>query len=148
MEQDIPPHRLTRIARRTVAAISTISLGACTTFGRVNTPEQYIPKHRPDHVWVTRSDGSTVVLNGPEVVGDTLVGTVRRTGEVRIPLSQAQTVQARLPSPGRTRLALLGGAVAVWGLAELLVNLAPPGDQPAVDTGCGEPEECPFIIPK
>jgi hypothetical protein len=120
-----------------------ISLGACTTFGPVNAPQQYIAQHRPGHVWVTRADGSTVVLNGPEVVGDTLVGVVRRTGEVRIPLAEAQTVRTRIAAPVRTGLLLLGSAAVAFGLGEVVVNIA--GTSQAIDQGCGEPDECPDL---
>jgi hypothetical protein len=71
-------------------------------------------------VWVTTTNHSTVVLDKPEIVGDTLNGQVQGREE-RIPLSDVSIMQQRVVSGSRTRnLALLVGAVAAGATVALL----------------------------
>jgi hypothetical protein len=68
---------------------------------------------KPDRVWVTNADQSVVVMSGPQLVGDTLVGYVDGTYE-RLP--SAEFTQVTVERLAATRSALLGTGIAV-GLA-------------------------------
>ena len=84
----------------------------CTTLRPV-TPEQLTGANRPDSVFVTETDHWTLVLHQPRVVGDTLEGMLEGLDTVRrVPLSQANAIQAEAPANGHTA-ALVVGLVAV-----------------------------------
>jgi hypothetical protein len=71
-------------------------------------------------VWVTRTDRSTVIVEHPAVVGDTLEGRVGGQHE-RIPLSDVTTMRTRALSGSRTRnLVLAIVAVGAGGTVALL----------------------------
>lgn len=65
----------------------------------------------PERVWVTRADHSIVVVNDPQLSGDTLRGYV--FGEYQqIPVSQAVAIREQHRAPARTA-ALVVSATAV-----------------------------------
>jgi hypothetical protein len=82
---------------------------ACHTVRTVGAEEMQTTR-RPEQVWVTMPDQSTLLVQQPEVRGDTLVGMVY--GEpARVSLSEAVSIRARQPAPERTiALALVSGA--------------------------------------
>lgn len=91
---------------------SVVMLAACHTVRTVGVSEMRASRP-PQSVWVTMPDGSPVLVQQPEVNGDTLVGMIY--GEpARFPLADAVTIRARRPAPGRTAaLAIASGAVLV-----------------------------------
>jgi hypothetical protein len=60
------------------------------------------------------ADHSTVVLYGPRVVGDTLVGSTMNGVRQHVVFSQTLAIQAREAAPDRTA-GLIFGTVAVVG---------------------------------
>lgn len=95
-------------------------LTACTSW-RVQQvgPEQLIASQRPKAVRVERVDRSRVVLSGPYLVTDSLVGTSRgqRTG---VPLGDVNRLAVRRGNALKTSgliLGLLAAPFAVVGIA-------------------------------
>lgn len=62
--------------KRPVCLVLLAALGssACTTLRSVSTPQEFIPAARPDRVWVTTTANSKMLIEGPRLIGDTLVG--------------------------------------------------------------------------
>jgi hypothetical protein len=66
-------------------------------------------------VWVTRSDHSTVVVRGPEVRADTLVGFVDGTYR-EMPLSEVVSMRAREGARTRSAVLVVGSLAATSAL--------------------------------
>jgi hypothetical protein len=110
--------------RRAVCALLIAPLTACSTLQPVATPQQFIPAAQPDRVWVTQSDNSTLMLEAPRLLGDTLVGFVGgRYQEVL--LSQMRWVGVRQPAPRRTTVLVAGLVVVGAGLLAMLAGSGP-----------------------
>jgi hypothetical protein len=110
-----PPH----LIRRVFCAL-LVGAAACHTI-RTVPAEQIQSSRRPQRVWVTLPDHSTVLVQQPEFTGDTVVGMVY--GEpARLSLSEALSIRTREAAPGRTAaLALVSGG-ALLGLFMYLQN--------------------------
>ncbi len=81
-------------------------------------PEFLLATRHPAKLWVTRTDGTQIVLEHPVLRGDTLSGTrPRSTGqdEVRIPLTDVRQVATRGFSAGRTLGLGVGMAALAYG---------------------------------
>ncbi len=78
---------------------------------------------QPKQAWVTESDQSVVIVSGPQVVGDTLVGYVKGVYEE---MPSAQLKEVRVEKPATTKTALLVGAITV-GFAGMVYALAGSG---------------------
>jgi hypothetical protein len=102
---------------------------ACTTVRPVTADELSGP-NPPNPVKVTAIDTtgrrSTVLLQAPEVVGDTLFGTENGVRE-RILLADVNTMSAKQKSPGKTALLVLGagGAAYLYWAAAVRYTAAP-----------------------
>jgi hypothetical protein len=105
-----------RLAAATVWVTLT---AACTALQPVKPAALNAPS-RPKSVVVTRADHTRIVVNQPEVSGDTLTGMANGARQ-SIPLSDVLSIRAREHDPQRTRNAVvLGlGAVAVVGVVLL-----------------------------
>lgn len=106
--------------------LTTLGTGACTTLRPVAAPQQFIPTARPDRIWVTRTDNSRVLVEGPRLMGDTLAGFVRGRYEEML-LPDARWIQVRQPAPRRTALFVAGTTVLAAGLFFLLSGNGPGG---------------------
>jgi hypothetical protein len=86
----------------------------CSTMQPVAEPRDFVKTRQPSIVWLSRSSQQAMVaLEGPRLVGDSIVGFV--DGEyMEIPMSEVRTMQAKQYSRSRTTTFLLGltGAVA------------------------------------
>ena len=89
------------------AVLFAVLLVGCHSMRQL-TPEEVGSARTLDRIWVTRADQSVLLVNAPEVRGDTLVGFVDGKYQ-EMPLSQAVTLKVRERDPGRTA-ALVGGA--------------------------------------
>jgi len=79
-----------------------VEVSACTSVQRV-LPDALLAENGPGLVWVTRTNNTVVEVVNPTVKRDTLRG--RLNGErVRIPLSDVQSVRAKLPDHRKTAL--------------------------------------------
>src|SRR5437016_5195738 len=82
----------------------------CTTLRPVN-PREYLATPRPEGIQVVSANGSTFLMQNPQLIGDdTLVGEVQG-GALRLPLSDVRTVRASRPAPVRTSLLIGSSAV-------------------------------------
>ena len=97
------------------------STTACKTMRPVTL--EYLRSAQPSRVWVTRADQSVVIVSGPQVLGDTLVGYVGQTFE-EIPAAAVKQVKVRMSAPGKT-VALVAGSVI--GFAAFAYVLAGTG---------------------
>ena len=111
-----------RRATASVPVVTSISAGlwwmvtaACHTMQTV-PPTRLASAQPPPRVWVTRSDKSQVVLDAPQLSGDTLTGIVNGEREQFL-LSQMSAVQSRESSPARTvAIAVAAGALTLGTL--------------------------------
>jgi hypothetical protein len=96
------------------------SVLGCTTIAPVSSPGTYIASKQPRTVWLYRGDHSVARVNGPRMVGDTVVGSVN--GQyAEIPLKDVTRVTAMQTSMGKTvALAAVGGAATIAVLVVVL----------------------------
>jgi hypothetical protein len=107
--------------RPAVCAVLIASLAGCSTLRPVTTPQEFIPAARPDRIWVTRADNSKLMMEGPRLLGDTLVGWVAgRYQEILLPETRFMSV--RQPAPKRTAFLIAGGVIVGAGLLYLLAG--------------------------
>jgi hypothetical protein len=92
------------------AGACLIVVAACTTLQPVR-PEQLTGANPPRSVRVIRADHSTVVVDVPQVVGDTLVGIADGVRQ-QFPLSPGTTIETRQAAPARTGALVIGLAAA------------------------------------
>ena len=98
-----------------VTLVAATAVG-CTTVGPVASPAKYIAGKQPRTVWLTRANNSVVRVDGPRMIGDTVVGAVG--GEyTEIPLADVKRVAAVQSAPGKTiAVGAVGGAATVAAL--------------------------------
>ncbi|HUK22536.1 MAG TPA: hypothetical protein VLV45_13395 [Gemmatimonadales bacterium] len=96
--------------------LGALLLAGCHTIRPVE-PAQLTASSGVQRVWVTRTDQSTIAMDLPQVVGDTLTGMLH--GEPQsIPLSDATVILARKAAPARTAVVvMLAGGLALAGFA-------------------------------
>lgn len=93
-----------------VAAGLLLGVAACTSVRPV-PPAEYLADNAPAVVWVTRTNDTVVAVLEPSIKRDTLRGKLN--GErVKIPLSEIQTVRAKLPDHKKTALLVTTVGVA------------------------------------
>ena len=93
-----------------VAAGLLLGVAACTSVRPV-PPAEYLADNAPAVVWVTRTNDTVVAVLEPIIKRDTLRGKLN--GErVKIPLSEIQTVRAKLPDHKKTALLVTTVGVA------------------------------------
>lgn len=114
--------RITHFVGQFGAVVTLLSLGtACHTMRSLDRSQLSASPDLP-RVWVTRaSDRSTVVVDRPEVVGDTLSGQVKGRAE-RIPLSDVRSMQERVISGSKTRNLVLAVAAVGAGATVAILN--------------------------
>ncbi len=107
---------LSVLTRRLCAGLVVAAIAGCTSVEAVNQPARYIAGKQPRTVWLTKSNRSVVKMDGPRMLGDTVIGSVG--GEyTEIPLSEVTRVAAMQSSKGKTiGAAALGGAVTIGAL--------------------------------
>ena len=121
-----------------LAAIA-LSSTACHTMRSVTVDE--LSALQPGAVWVTRADQSTVLVSGPRIFGDTLVGYVNGRFE-EMPATGFQKMLVRRPARGKTAALLVVGLVGVGAFA---AAVAASGDykNPADTLDCDDDPEQP-----
>ena len=103
---------------RGVALVGCLCCGgaACTTVRPIK-PDEYIPSHAPDVVWVTSHDREVITVVDPLVARDTLRGVRQGTQDsIAVPLKDLHTVTAKQPDRLKTALLLLGAGAAAYGI--------------------------------
>ena len=106
-------------------------LSACTSWTiQSASPQQVLAEHQPEKVRVTRADSTTVVLNQPEIAGDTLYGMGQsqasgghadRSG---VALADVKSVAIRKGDATKTVLLGVGSAAVGVGTLYLIAALA------------------------
>ncbi|HUL49265.1 MAG TPA: hypothetical protein VLT79_04530 [Gemmatimonadales bacterium] len=100
--------------RSVTGSILTLISLACTTVRPIDR-DQLISAHPPARVRVTRSDATTLTLDAPRLVGDTLQGTANGAAH-SLRFTDVVKLEAREPSDARTGALvasiLVGGAIA------------------------------------
>jgi len=97
-----------------VGAACCLALVACHTLQPVSATELN-PTTDPQ-VWVTQADHSTIVLDEPRVVGDTLNGLIHGESH-RVPLSDGVSLRVKRNAPIRTAAVVaISGAVLLGGM--------------------------------
>ena len=120
--------------------------GACTTVRRIQ-PAEYLDDHAPPVVWVTYTDNTVVSIAEAEVRRDTLRGMLQGA-RVKIPLSEIQSVQARVLNRTKTALVLtILGIGAVSGIYLQWVSKSGP-DGVTIDCANDAVEERPEEHPE
>jgi hypothetical protein len=90
-----------------------LSCTACTSWRPDSLTPQAVVAGHPVSVRVTRTDSSQVVLNNPQLHGDTIVGVGPRQARVRVPLDSVLLTDTRRGDTGKSVLVLLGLAAVV-----------------------------------
>lgn len=94
--------------------LGAFSSAACKTMKPVTLDQLNVMK--PDRAWVTEGDESVVLVEGPQLVGDTLVGYVNGKYE-EIPTAQFKQVVVKKAATTRTVLLVSAIAVGFGGMA-------------------------------
>jgi hypothetical protein len=102
---------------RTLTTLFVASvLNGCTSWHtQLLSPQQVIDTKQPDRVRVTLPDGARIVLRGPRVAADSLVGLADHH-PMAVPIGNIARVETRQFSAGKTialTLAIPGAIVAV-----------------------------------
>ncbi|HEU4451402.1 MAG TPA: hypothetical protein VFR81_00040 [Longimicrobium sp.] len=116
------------VSRRRLALVLALLLAApgCTAWGRQPTPEPSSSRPIPSAVRVTRQDGSTTVLTGAAVSGDSIVGTGAEGERSAVAIADVRTLQAR-----RTDLIRTVALTTVVALAVIIAAFAAAGPPPS-----------------
>jgi hypothetical protein len=96
---------------RRLPLFSVVLLAGCMTAPvAVQSPTTFIREKTPDTIWLDRG-GSTVVLETPRIVGDSLLGyTLDTRDELVVPLGELNQDNVRVRRVDKTKTALLVGA--------------------------------------
>jgi hypothetical protein len=105
--------------------VAVLSSAACHSMRPVAMEE--LAAVRPGQVWVTRADQSVVLVAGPQIVNNRLVGFVDGVYRV-IPAADVQRVVMRRPATGRTAALVSVGAVGAASVIYLLSGTGGSGD--------------------
>jgi len=113
---------------------ATVASAACHTLKPVTLEQVNVAK--PSEVKVTRGDQSIVVVSGPQVIGDTLVGYVNGKFEE---LPAADLKQVRMKAPARVQTAALIVVTTVGiGMFAMLATSSGIFHNPADNLDCDD----------
>jgi hypothetical protein len=104
----------------------------CTSVRHVQ-PAEYLETHSPQVVWVTYANNTVVLVADPEVRRDTLRGTLQGA-KVKIPLSEIQSVQAKVRD--HTKTAILATTVGVAIVSSMYVGFVGKGSANKTSIDC------------
>lgn len=148
-------------ARNLILFVLPAASSACMATYRIK-PQEYVPQNNPSQILVMDNAGAIYVMEGPQIVGDKLVGVESGTPDtISVPVAQVEDALVKHHSKGRT-FALIGGLTAGAGLAVLGIitqgnrnpcrtaanktqsGRADPGGTSQCDTSGDGPVEAPF----
>jgi hypothetical protein len=127
-------------------ALATFGLSCSTWKTSQVPPAQAVTEKHPDHVRVQLATGGDLELWGPQILGDSLVGTRKHTepgdttGRVAVALADIRQLQVRGTSAGTT-VAMVGIGV---GALLVIAAIAASGSSTWSCTG-GKCQSCPFV---
>lgn len=140
------------VLNRVVRAALLLGIAAssgCTSVRHIQ-PAEYLEAHAPQVVWVTYANNTVVLVADPEVRRDTLRGLLQGA-RVKIPLSEIQSVQAKVRD--HTKTAILATTVGVAVVSSMYVGFIGKGSAKGTTIDCtgdevtkhpDEHPECPF----
>jgi hypothetical protein len=101
--------------RRTLSVLVSLSwlVSGCTSWKTQEVaPATYIQSNRPEKIRITLQDSTRLVVQGPAVVGDSIVGTVEHvSARHAVAVSDVLSYEARRPSTSKT-VGLVAGVAA------------------------------------
>lgn len=118
---------------KVLAAAVLLTATACMTAPqRIEAPGTFIPANRPDRIWITRTDGTRLMVYEPQIYGDSLLG--RTDGPIGqdvlwMGLDQIEAVEARRFDIRRTALAAGGVMAAATAGAIILSSTGPKAEE-------------------
>jgi hypothetical protein len=112
--------RLSVLARNVGVIVLGTSLVGCTSWRVQDVPPGELFQHKaPSRLQVSRGDSSKVVIDHPQLVGDSLIGESHKK-PVAVPLAEVQSVAVRKGDTGNT----VGLIVGVTGALFILSAIA------------------------
>ena len=112
---------LCRPSARTVL-ILYLSLSGCTSWRPDTVTPQAVVQGQPRSLRVTYTDSSTIttiVVNNPQLKGDTIVGRGADKAAVRVPLVSVLRTETRHADAGTTLLVVLGVTAVLAAVAAI-----------------------------
>lgn len=106
-------HSIWRWRGRTVL-IAYLSCTACTSWHMNALSPQAAVQLHPRTLRVTRTDSSQVILNDPDLQGDSIVGITPQQTRVGVPLDSVAMTHTRRTSAVKTVFAVVGVAAAAF----------------------------------
>ncbi len=119
-----PRHAL--VPQLVAMLLATAVVSGCASWHSIGkeAPAAYVAREKPRSLRVSVAE-STMVLGQPFARGDSILGTIERSGsrgEMAIPASSLRTVEGRSSSPKAARIVLGGiGLLSVGFLAALII---------------------------
>ena len=104
-----------RPSARTVL-ILYLSCTACTSWRPDSLTPQAVVQSKPSSLRVTLTDSSQVIVNNPQLQGDTIVGLGEQKGQVRVPIDSVLLTDTRRGDAGKSVLAVLGVAAGLFAV--------------------------------
>lgn len=98
---------------------TALASAACHTLKPVTLEQVSVAK--PSELTVTRGDQSVVVVSGPQVIGDTLLGYVNGKFE-ELQAADLKQMRMRVPARGRTTALIIATTVGIAGAAWLVTG--------------------------
>lgn len=113
----------------TVAAL--LGTAACSSVQPVANAREFIPAHQPSRVWVVNTKNEAYMLHQPRVSGDSIIGTLNGGRVMKIPIANAQLVEAKQRDKTKTLVVAVVGGVVVAGTVYLMASAgdSEPDDQ-------------------
>ena len=118
--------------------LAALASAACHTMRPVTFDQ--LNAIKPAQAWVTGGDQKVILVSGPQLLGDTLVGYVNGKYEE---MPTAQFKQVRVQRPATAKTALLVAALTV-GFGAFAYVLAGGGATDKSDDSCTERPESPM----
>lgn len=133
-------------------ALAAFGLSCSTWKSPEVPPAQVVTERHPDHVRVQRMSGDAIEIWGPQIAGDSLIGTRKHveagdtTGRVAVALADIRQLEVRGTSAGKTVLLAVG--IGVGALLIVAVAAAASGDWGwggGSSSGSDSYYSCPFV---
>jgi hypothetical protein len=107
---------------RSITVAALLATAACSSVKPVANAREFIPAHQPDRVWVVNTKNEAYMLRQPRVSGDSIIGTLNGGRVMRIPLANAQLVEAKQRDQKKTLAVVVIGGVVLGGTIFLMTQ--------------------------
>jgi hypothetical protein len=105
-----------------------LSCTACTSWRPDSLTPQAVVAGHPMSLRVTRTDSSQVIINNPQLQGDTIAGVGQHKALVRVLLGSVLLTETRRGDAGKSVLAVLGVGAVLLAVAAALYMITCNGD--------------------